>query len=307
VCPPLDPSLLAREVATLPEASCLARQGSLEAHIASAAQIPNLLAEIGHLREVTFRAEGEGTGNETDLDLFDQHYLHLFLWNPGAREVAGAYRLVPTADARARYGVAGLYTATLFEYNEDFLDRLGPAIELGRSFVRIEYQRSFAPLLLLWKAIGAWVASHPDCRTLFGPVSISARYRLDSRSLIVRWLERWASWPDLGRLVRERNPFRAADPEPPAGFDEMARMVAEMEPDGAGVPVLLRQYLKLGGRLLGFNVDPAFSGVIDGLIVVDLLRTEPRLLSRYLGVEEAARFLNHHRGSNGKHQVLTHA
>ncbi|MEZ5355335.1 MAG: GNAT family N-acyltransferase [Bryobacteraceae bacterium] len=281
----------------------------LEAYLARAADIPAVLGEIGRLREVSFRAVGEGTGNSRDLDIFDEHYLHLFLWNPATREIAGAYRLTSTRDAVARYGVAGLYTATLFEFDENFLARLGPALELGRSFVRAEYQRSFAPLLLLWKAIGVHVARHPEEKTLFGPVSISARYRLESRSLMVRWLEEWASWPDLGRLVRERNPFRrGSGAEAAAGdVEQLSRVVSGMEPDGAGVPVLLRQYLKLGGRLLGFNVDPAFSGVVDGLIVVDLTRTEPRWLSRYLGIEEAARFLQHHRGAHGKIEVITHA
>src|SRR5256885_4994402 len=110
------------------------------------------------LRELSFRAEGEGTGKSVDLDRYDDYYTHLFVWNKPQKEIVGAYRLARTVDILPEFGVDGLYTNTLFRFKDDFFDLLGPAIELGRSFVRPEYQRQYAPLLLLWKAIGRYVA-----------------------------------------------------------------------------------------------------------------------------------------------------
>ena len=194
-----------------------------------------------------------------------------------------------------------LYTATLFKYTGDFLDKLGPALELGRSFVRPEYQRGFAPLLALWKGIGAYVARNPRYKTLFGPVSISNQYQAVSRELMVAFLERPASLHEWAGLISSRNPFkrRSSNPLPAQGLDleDLSDCVADLEPTRTGIPVLLRQYLKLGGKLLGFNVDPEFSDALDGLIVVDLTKTEPRLLERYLGKAEAGSFSNIRKGT----------
>ena len=123
-------------------------------------QIPNALREIGRLREITFRQAGEGTGRSIDLDRFDRDYQHLFLWNTDSNEIAGAYRLAGT-DV-----IPDLYTSTLFRFREGLLTSMSPALELGRSFVRIEYQKSFSALLLLWKGIGRYVARNPRYRIL---------------------------------------------------------------------------------------------------------------------------------------------
>jgi putative hemolysin len=282
---------LAADVASLPPHRKLIESGDLRVYLAPAGEMPRLLEEIGRLREVTFRAAGEGTGRARDLDRFDAHYLHLFVWNSARREVSGAYRLTGTD----RVGADSLYTATLFHFDHRFLRTLGPALELGRAFVRQEYQKSFAPLLLLWKGIGKFVAANPRYKRLFGPVSISNQYQPLSRELMISFLEKSASIPSWTNLVTARNP-----PAPPRvealcqNIDELSDLVSDIEPDHAGVPVLLRQYLRLGGKLLGFNTDREFSNALDGLIVVDLTRTERKLLDRYLGREEAQRFLAAH-------------
>jgi putative hemolysin len=303
VANPIGERELRADLADLPEERRLAVSGKLHAYLAPAWEIPHVLQEIGRLREITFRAAGEGTGRSLDLDGFDAHYLHLFIWNEVKGEVVGAYRLCGT-DIAATKGVAGLYTSTLFRYSTDFLRRMGPALELGRSWVRPEYQKTFGPLLLLWKGIGKFVAMHPQYKVLFGPVSISNQYQAISRHLMVRFLERYAWLEDWRHLVKTRNPFRAERDLECDGFlrthpqiDELAEVVSDLEPGREGVPVLLRQYLKLGGKLLGFNVDREFSNALDGLIVVDLTRTEPKLLERYLGASEAARFLAFHEGN----------
>ena len=292
----IDSTRLADEVERLGPARMLAKAGDLEVYIASAEAIPLVLQEIGRLREITFRQAGEGTGNPTDLDRFDSLYLHLFAWNAAKHEIVGAYRFAGT-DA-----VGDLYTATLFQYDAAFLDKMGPALELGRSFVRDEYQKRFGPLLALWKGIGAYIARNPRYKILFGPVSISNQYQAVSRELMVTFLERRASVREWIGLVANRNPLRrrCTKPEfPDAGFDleDLSDVVSDLEASRAGIPVLLRQYLKLGGKLLGFNVDPEFSEALDGLILVDLTKTEPRLLDRYLGKAAASEFLKHHMGS----------
>jgi len=275
----VSPELLAIDVAALGVAAKLAESGALDAYIARSEQIPNVLPEIGRLRELTFRSAGEGTGRATDLDRFDSQYLHLFLWNREKQEVVGSYRL-----SGVEAGVDGLYTATLFHYGQAFLDKLGPALELGRSWIRAEYQKAFAPLLLLWKGIGQFIRRHPQYKTLFGAVSISNQYQSVSRELMVSFLERNASLKNWTGLIGSSNPFRSRRAaHTPFDLEDLSQVVSDIEPSRAGVPVLLRQYLKLGGKLLGFNVDPEFSNALDGLILVDLTRTEPKLLDRYLG------------------------
>jgi putative hemolysin len=241
---------------------------------------------------------GEGTGRNLDLDEFDRYYLHLFLWNRDAGEIAGAYRLGPTPDILPRYGIRGLYTSTLFRFRRELFDRIGPAIELGRSFIRREYQKQYAPLLLLWKGIGRYVASRPECAALFGGVSISNSYHPVSRHLIVKFLEAHRR-EDLARMVEPRQAYRPAERlfrrtgavhRTPAGIEDLSSLVAGLESDGKGVPILIRQYLKTGGRLLGFNVDRRFLNTLDALILVDLRNLPSTMLERYLGKPGAAAF-----------------
>jgi putative hemolysin len=284
VMDPVPSDRMAEEIEALAPARRLAGNAELSTYLAQADEIPSTLQEIGRLREIAFRAAGEGTGCALDLDEFDREYLHLFVWNEKKQEVVGAYRLAATDRTRR------LYTATLFRYGREFLESMGPALELGRSFVRVEYQRGFQPLLLLWKGIGAYVARHPQYRVLFGPVSISNRYQPLSRRLIVSFLERHALWAEFKSLVAARNPFRHS-PERNTGLDmeDLSAVVSDIDPSQGGIPVLLRQYLRLGGKLVGFNVDPQFADVLDGLVVVDLTKTDPKLVDRYLGQGAARR------------------
>lgn len=293
---------LARNVATLPREQWLVESGEFLVAWGSADQLPAILPEIGRLRELTFRAAGEGTGKALDLDRYDASYLHLFVWNRERNELVGAYRLGQSDRLTAASGKAGLYTSTLFEFRGDFFQRLGPALEMGRSFIRAEYQRSYAGLLLLWRGIGQYVVAHPSYRTLFGPVSISNGYQLISRQLIVAYLKRHHATHELARLVKPRNPFRKAGLPKRRGpasssisdLEEVSALISHIEADQKGVPILLKQYLKLGGGLLGFNVDPDFSDVLDVLIAVDLTVTDPRILEKYMGKEGAAWFLSRH-------------
>ena len=266
-------------------------------------EIPNILPELGRLREVTFREAGEGTGRSTDLDAFDRYYSHIVLWSKQNREPVGAYRVGRTQDILPLRGIDGLYTSTLFRFDERFFEKLGPALELGRSFVRPEYQRQYAPLLLLWMGIARFIATHPETPVLFGAVSISGRYTRASRELIVRFFESRNSRDDLSSLVQPRRPFRPGRLRSwdcrsichaMKELDAIADPIADMEGDGKGIPILIKHYSRLGGRLLGFNVDAKFSNVLDGLVVMDLRKTQPSTLERYMGQSETASFRRYH-------------
>jgi putative hemolysin len=295
---------LVNDIENLPRGQRLSHSGALSVYMASANQIPDILQEIGRLREETFRLVGEGTGSAIDLDSFDSHYLHLFVWNSETSEVVGAYRLAPTDEVVKSFGKEGLYTYTLFKYQTRLLSLLGPALEMSRSFVRSEYQRSYTPLLLLWKGIGQFVVRYPHYKTLFGAVSITNEYRSYSRRLMMSFLRNDRFFEDHSRLVRPRKPFpQKAIPELetrtasgwPEDIEELSAWISDIETDGKGVPILLKQYLKLGGKLLGFNIDPAFGNVLDGLIMVDLTRTDPKLLKRYMEPKGLASFISYHR------------
>ena len=291
--------LLADEVAKLAPERTLVETEDFSVLLAKAHEIPNILREIGRLREVTFRQVGEGTGKPIDLDRFDDHYWHLFVWNRQANQVAGAYRLGPSDEILANFGPKGFYTSQLFQWKRAFLDRIRPALELGRSFVRPEYQKTYAPLLLLWKGIGQFLIRNPQYKLLFGPVSISNGYTTASRHLMVKFLSAYRQSPELAPLVRARNPFRQRPSKLEDDLigatvwdvEELSALIADVETDRKGVPVLLKQYLKLGGELVAFHVDQRFADALDGLIVVDLRKTDARVLERYMGKDGAAQFL----------------
>jgi putative hemolysin len=295
--------LLAEEVARLPKDQCLAENGDLAVYLGAAGEIPQLLREVGRLREITFRGAGEGTGKSWDLDSFDDYYSHILLWHKTKRELVGAYRAGNTAEILAERGISGLYTSTLFRYDERIFQKLGPALELGRSFVRPEYQRQYAPLLLLWKGIARMVARRPEIPVLFGAVSISNDYNEASREMMYRFFQARMKEDELAGLIEPRRPFRPAPlhkwdcrgmSHALRDLDELSEPINDVETDGKGLPILLRQYAKIGGKLLGFNVDRKFSNVLDGLVVVDLRQTEPAVLERYMGPESVTRFRQVH-------------
>lgn len=293
----------AQEVADLPEDALLSSSHPFDVYVARAKQIPTLLMEIARLRELTFRAAGEGTGQEIDTDQFDHHYLHLFVWHREKQEVVGAYRLGPTDEILPKYGVDGLYTSTLFNYGNRLMRQIDPALELGRSFVRQEYQRSHSPLLLLWRGLGRFACRNPRYRKLFGPVSISNDYQSMTKQLLIQFLQSTQYVSVLGRLIKPRRPVRLRairhwDPSAMSvvvkDLEDVDELVREIEADRRSVPVLVRQYLKLNAKLLGFNVDPEFGDVVDGLMLVDLTEVDRRILKFYMGGDGADQFLAAH-------------
>ena len=293
IAPPESGSRLAAEIHVLPASQCVYASGEYRVLVARRLQIPGVMNEIGRLRELSFRAASEGTGNARDIDAFDDIYQHLFVWHGASEQILGAYRLCMTDVVRRERGAEALYTKTLFRYDEAFLDALGPALELGRSFVRPEYQGAGRVLALLWRGIAHLLAARPRYRTLFGPVSISSAYSDEARRLIA---SRLCRGPHRHPLFDKVEALRPLGPprEPHPGLDEEARSlskrVAELEPDHKGLPVLVREYVKLGGQFLAFSLDPEFCDAMDGLVAVDLDRTKPKLLALYMGEENYGHF-----------------
>ncbi len=298
LAPPIEPARMAAELSALSATQRLLVSGSMEIYCATATQIPWTLQEIGRLRERTFRAVGEGTGRAADLDVFDDYYEHLFIWQAEKREIVGAYRLGRSDVIRKRFGARGLYLTSLFEFREPFFKLLGPALELGRSFVRPEYQRSYAPLLLLWKGISEYIGRYPAYPRLIGAASISNNYDPLSRALLVEALRAWRSEPLLGALVSPRRPFKPryslrsllGEAGLEADMDALGSLIEDREIDGKGVPVLLRHYLKLGARTIGFNIDTEFGNALDCLIVLDLRRVPVTTLQKYMSDDSLQRF-----------------
>jgi putative hemolysin len=297
------PELLAQELAALAPDRRLIESGELSVYLVRAHEAPHLQKELGRLRELTFREADEGTGKPLDLDRFDNYYWQVLLWNKGRQELVGAYRVGNTAEILPHHGIDGLYTSTLFRFDPQLFRKFGPALELGRSFVRPEYQRQYAPLLLLWKGIARLVAKRPETPVLFGAVSISNNYSKASREMIFSFFEARRNDDELTKLIEPRRPFRqerlrrwdcSALRYALHDLDELSQPIADVESDGKGLPILIRQYAKVGGKILGFNVDRKFSDVLDGLVVVDLRQTEPGVLERYMGREGLATFRGYH-------------
>jgi putative hemolysin len=250
-----------------------------------------LLREIGRLRELSFRAIGEGTGKRLDVDAFDTWYEHIVLWDPDALEIAGAYRVARGEQVFAERGLAGFYTATLFRYGCDMLPRLVEGMELGRSFVTPKYWGTRS-LDYLWLGIGAYLKKHPGVRYLFGPVSISAALPIAAREQLVAYYSRYFG---SDRQAAANHPFRFLAAPPCFGeLDAEAsfRVLRDnLDALGARVPTLYKQYTELcepgGARFLAFGVDPDFNNAVDGLIEVDLARIRPKKRERYLGAGTA--------------------
>ncbi len=259
-----------------------------------------IMEQIAVAREVTFRSVGEGTGLSRDSDRFDPHYYHLFLWDKAEGRVAGAYRVGLVDRIVAKHGVKGLYSRSLYRYDEAFIRRLGSAIEMGRSFIHPDYQRRPLSLNLLWRGIGRILIQRPAYHTLFGSVSISREYSDLARSLIADTLLTNFGAKEYEPLVKPLTPHQVRNRvwtrdmlAELANVKMLGKLVGRCDP-GKAVPVLLRHYLSLNGRLVCFNVHSSFNDSLEGLIIVDVRRTETKTLHRFLGGEGLKHFMSFH-------------
>ena len=289
--------VLQAEIDALPE-ECLYVQNThshLNVYAAEASQIPQLLREIGIQREHTFRAVGEGTGKSLDLDEYDPHYVHLVMWHTEQRRLVGAYRIGRTDHIlKSKAGVKGIYNAAFFKFSKKLQQVLSHGIEMGRAFICPDFQRHPASLDTLWMGIGHYLARHREYRYMYGTVSISGEYTPASRSLILDYLQCHEMNPELAKEVKAYYPpkklgLNSEDKRLlPAGLPDIRLLnntVCALEKDGKGIPVLLRQYLRLGGKMISFGIDEGFGGTLDCLVVVDMVNAPQRVLHRYCGKE----------------------
>ncbi|REG79429.1 lysophospholipid acyltransferase family protein [Marinomonas pollencensis] len=295
----LDADVLEAEINALPASDHLLDQGDFAVYCAPAQSIPFLMQEIGRVREANFRAVGEGSGLACDLDDYDLYYLQLFVWHKKDKQLVGAYRLGMVDELIAEKGLEGLYSRSLFHYDQAFINTMDESIEVGRSVVAEPYQKSLNALLMLWKGIATFVYRHPKYTHLFGPVSISNDYSLVARQLMAETLSVHYYDEQKARLVTPSTPLSQNNGSfwesgllsALASVQLLSKVLSRME-QGKGLPVLLRQYLKMNGKLVCFNVDPAFQNCLDGLIVVNLKEVPLTTLAKYMGREEAQHYLN---------------
>ncbi len=284
LCPQTSPDILAAEIAALSEKHRLLRSSDEEIDVLlfRGERSPALMRELGRAREITFRAAGQGSGQACDLSPEDDYYEHLVLWHRPSRRLMGAYRLGFTRDIIEARGPGGLYLDHIFKIDPAFYEKLGPAIELSRSFVLPDYQRDNRALALLWRGLGA-AATARACTTFFGSVTVSNQQHPATRALLSTYLARaHADTPALRSLVRARRPFvpttryhgLVAEAYSEAPIEALAPLVNEIEGGARGIPPLMRYYCSLGAKFLAYHVEPTFQDALYCLLRVDL-RTIP--------------------------------
>ncbi len=280
VIPPVAKEKLSKDIEHLKTSGAkMFEKNEYEVFFAQAKDIPNLIKEIGRLREITFRAVGEGTGKESDLDKYDKYYKHLILWDKKNKQVAGAYRMGLGREIFDKYGIKGFYLNELFSFEPELYDMMSRSIEMGRAFIEKNYQQKPFPLFLLWRGIVHTTLRYPDHQYLIGPVSISDKFSHFSKSLIIEFMKSHYYDAYTAQFVRPNKAFKVKlkDEDKTFIFDSTGadltkfdKLIDELEPHNLKIPVLLKKYIKQNARLIAFNVDPAFNNAIDGLMYIKI-------------------------------------
>lgn len=279
IIPPVDGNLIEQELLALPEPQKIISQGEFDVFLAFSNESPNALKELGRLREETFRAVGEGTNLSIDVDEYDLYYHHLLLWDRESKKIAGAYRIGKGNDIITKFGVRGFYINSLFTIKKQMLPILNQSLELGRSFVREEYQMKRLPLFLLWKGLMNFILSNPEYRYIIGPVSISNSYSRISKQVIVNVIKKYYFDNEKAQWVKPKHRFRADIKNQDvseilnyvdADLKNIDRLISDIEPLHFTLPVLLKKYINQNAKIICFNRDPNFNNALDGLMILDL-------------------------------------
>lgn len=273
---PKNQNLILEEIEFLKKSNLLFQQGSVCVFFAESKNITNIILEIGRLREITFRAVGEGTNMEIDTDKYDTYYRQLFLWDDENKRILGGYRVGMGAEIMENYGKKGFYTYTLFQMTHKMDPVLNETLELGRSFIVKDFQRGTTSLLLLWKGILQIFLSNTSYRYMLGPASISSEYSRTSIKLIECYLKRNHFDKEKSKWIKPLNPLpkftissvkkRVADIK---SIEMLDKVVNDLESGQRSIPVLIKKYLQLNGKVLSFNVDHDFNDAIDVFIILD--------------------------------------
>ncbi len=304
---PIDSKVMIAEVETLKVKDCkLLSSKNYEVYLAAANDIPNILREIGRLREITFREVGEGTNEAIDLDKFDTYYHHMFLWDNDKKVLAGAYRMGLGSQIFERYGIDGFYLQDLFRFEPELYKMMSQSIEMGRAFIIKEYQQKPMPLFLLWKGIVHTTLRYPEHKFLIGGVSISNKFSNFSKSLMIEFMKSHYYDPYVAQYVHPKKEFKVklkdADKDfvfdaTEADLNKFDKIIDEVEPGALRLPVLLKKYIKQNCKLIGFNVDPLFNNAVDGLMyikIADLPESTVRPVMEEFQAELERKFMDNH-------------
>ncbi len=253
---------------------------------------PNILNEIGRLREYSFRKVGEGSGHARDIDAYDRYYHHLILWDDEALEIAGAYRIGECEWILSWLGKEGLYMSDLCSMSDQFDPILEDAIELGRSFVQPKYWGSRA-LDYLWQGIGAYLSHNPQVKYMYGPVSISGSFPKHAQDALVYFYTLYFGSEQT--IVRAKSPYRLSEyvqNEFKSLFsgdnynDDFRILKDYLRALDVSVPTLYKQYSELceegGVQFMDFGIDTDFNNCIDGYILVDIRKIKEAKRQRYI-------------------------
>lgn len=259
-----------------------------------AAECPNIMREIGRLRELAFREAGGGTGCEVDIDeedLAPDGYMQLFVWDPAGREILGGYRYIISNSPNQKY----LSTEHYFKFSDRFRKEILPyTIELGRSFVQPKYQRgrsvkSLYALDNLWDGLGSLMVDNPDKKYFFGKVTMYSEYDVDARNTLMYFLQKY--FPDNDHLLEPINPV-------PMDID-VARMeklfdggdykadykilVNELRKRNEFIPPMINSYMNISPSMKVFSTvyNPDFGNVEETGILVTIADIYPSKKDRY--------------------------
>ncbi len=277
---PISTTVMLRDIEELKDSDYrLLKSKNYEVYLAPAKKLPNILQEIGRLREITFREVGEGTNQSIDLDKYDTYYHHMFLWDENKQVIAGAYRMGLGARIYEKSGINGFYLQDLFRFEPELHKMMSESIELGRAFIVKSYQQKPMPLFLLWKGIVHSTIRFPEHKYLIGGVSISNQFSNFSKSLMIEFMKSHYYDPYLAQYIHPKKEFKVvlkdADKDfvfdaTEADLNKFDRIIDEIEPGNLRLPVLLKKYIKQNCKLIGFNVDPLFNNAVDGLMYIKI-------------------------------------
>jgi len=304
---PIAPKVMIAEVDKLRVSDCrLLESKNYEVFLASPKDIPNILREIGRLREITFREVGEGTNEAIDLDAFDAYYHQMFLWDNEKNVIAGAYRMGLGSKIFERFGIDGFYLQDLFRFEPELHKMMSQSIEMGRAFIIKEYQQKPMPLFLLWKGIVHTTLRYPEHKYLIGGVSISNQFSNFSKSLMIEFMKSHYYDPYVAQYVHPKKEFKVklqdADKDfvfdaTEADLNKFDKIIDEVEPGALRLPVLLKKYIKQNAKLVAFNVDPLFNNAVDGLMyikIADLPESTVRPVMEEFQAELERKFMDNH-------------
>ena len=305
---PVDPALIESEL-TPEKRLRITNKGDNEIYIVDAFNAPNTMREIGRLREIAFRCAGGGTGKEVDIDEFDTMEVpcrQLIVWNPDDKEIMGGYRFILGRDIKMdEKGVPKIATSHMFRFSDRFLKEYLPVtLELGRSFVSLEYQntrskpKAIYALDNLWDGLGALTVVYPEIEYLFGKVTMYPNYGEECRDILLGFLHK--HFPDPDRLVEPLHPLpsKALTPEVQGvftgeGYKEDYKILNQYVRNyGRTIPPLVNAYMSLSPtmKMFGTAVNDEFGDVEESGIFFKISEIFDEKKARHIGTYKGGEF-----------------